>query len=335
MSEEKKMLKVSASPHIKGPATVTGLMAHVLIALIPALFAAVAIFGFRALLLTAFSVAVCVAAEYVTRRLLKRSGSLGDLSAVVTGVLLAFNMPVDVPLWMLAVGDIVAIVVVKQFFGGLGHNFANPAIVGRIVLLVSFPSAMSSFAEPLRWKSGVDAVTGATVLSTLSKLDLSGGASSALQAERLPDMMSMFFGVRGGCIGEVCAFALIIGGVYLMITKVIKPVIPCAFIGTVAVVMLIAGKGSPAFVAYHLMSGGLLLGAFFMATDYVTSPTSFGARLAFGIGCGLVTSVIRLFGSLPEGVSYSILLMNVCAPLLDRIFYPRAFGAEKKRRTAK
>ena len=326
---------VSASPHVKSPDTTTAIMRDVLIALIPAAVTSIAIFGFRALAVICVSVAASELSEYLTRRIFKRTNTLGDLSAAVTGVLLAFNMPVDIPFWMLVIGDVVAIVVVKQFFGGLGHNFANPAIVGRIVLLVSFPSAMSRWAMPLSWKGDADVVTTATPLARIGSLGLESGITGRMEAEGLPTLLNMFLGIRQGCLGEVCAVALLIGGIYLVARRVISPVIPCCFIGTVALFMFIAGRGSLTFTVYELLSGGLLLGSIFMATDYVTSPATFAGRVVFGIGCGLVTSVIRLYGSLPEGVSYAILLMNILSPSIEKLVYPKTFGHPKKEKKAK
>lgn len=321
-----KKLTVSASPHVRSQKTSAGIMLDVIIALVPALIASVVIFGFRALAVTAVCVASSVLGEFVTRKILKRSVTVGDLSAVVTGLLLAFNLPVTIPLWMAAVGALFAIVVVKQFFGGIGQNFVNPAIAGRIVLLVSFPSAMSHWTGAFAWKSGsvTDAVTTATPLRVISE-----GAD-------LPSLADMFLGKRAGCIGETCILALLIGFVYLLVRKIIKPVIPLCFIGTVAVIMLIAGKGDIEYMAYELLSGGLFLGAIFMATDYTTSPVSLKGKIIFAVGCGLITSVIRLFGSLPEGVSYSIIIMNIVTPLIDRWTMPEPFGTvkEKEEKTA-
>ena len=335
MMNEPEKLTVSASPHVKGPATVTGIMFDVIIALCPAAIAGVAVFGLRAALVVAVCVISCVAFEYLSRRIMNKSVTVGDLSAVVTGVLLAFNLPVSVPLWMCVVGSFVSIVIVKQLFGGVGQNFANPAITARIVLLVSFASSMTHFPEP----KSVDAVTSATPLAALAGIDLSGdveGQISALRAaEKLPSYFHMFFGVRQGCIGEVCAVALLIGAGYLIARGVIKIAIPFAYIGTVAVFMLVASRFDLAFTAYELMGGGLILGAFFMATDYATSPVNLKGKIVFGIGCGVLTAVIRLYGSLPEGVSYSILLMNIACPLIEKVTAPSYFGFVKKKKEKK
>ena len=318
-----KKLVVSASPHLRSSATTTRIMLDVIIALMPALAASIAIFGPRVLAVTATTVITAVLSEFLARKAMKRHNTIGDLSAVVTGVILAFNLPVDIPLWMAAVGSVVAIVVVKQFFGGIGQNFANPAIAARIILLISFAKAMGSWTAPLSWRT--DAVSTATPLANITSGNM----------EALPSLTEMFIGLRGGCLGETCAAALILGGLYLIIRKVISPAIPLSFIGTVAVVMLIAGKGDFEYVAYQLMGGGLLLGAFFMATDYSTSPINTKGRIIFGIGCGLLTSLIRLFGSLPEGVSFAILIMNLLVPLIEMATTPKPFGTPKKEKKAK
>lgn len=327
-------LTVSASPHVRSADTVTGIMGDVIISLIPALVTSVFLYGFNALLIIAVCVISCVGFEYLSRKILKRDNTIGDLSAVVTGILLAFNLPSTIPWWMAVIGSFAAIVIVKQCFGGIGQNFVNPAIAGRIILLVSFSSAMTDWVQPLQWKDTVDAVTTATPLARLSAIDLSGNIASQIAADsELPSLLKMLFGIREGCLGEGCAVALIAGGIYLIARKVIKPVIPLTFIGTVAVIMLIAGKGDLTFVAYELLSGGLLLGAIFMATDYATTPINTKGKIIFGIGCGIITSVIRLFGSLPEGVSYSIILMNILVPHIETLTRPKPFGFVKEKKS--
>ena len=323
-----KKLLVSASPHIHSPETTTGVMGDVLISLLPALVMAVVWFGSRALVLTAVCIGTAVLAEWLSRRVMKRPNTLGDLSAVVTGLILALNLPASLPLWMAAIGSVVAIVVVKQMFGGIGQNFVNPAMTARIILMVSFPTAMARWTAPLMSAWSADAVTTATPMASLAAS--SGGNLSA----DLPSLWRMLVGYHGGSMGEVCALALLVGGVYLIIRRVISPIIPAAYIGTVAVWMLAAGRGDLRFVAYELLGGGLLLGAFFMATDYATSPITAKGKWIFGIGCGVITSVIRLYGSLPEGVSFSIILMNILVPHIERLTLPRAFGAEKKKKEA-
>ena len=314
-----KKLTVSASPHVRSAQTVSGIMLNVIIALIPALAASVWLFGLRVLLVCAVTVSVSVLSEYIARKVMKRHNTIGDLSAVVTGLILAFNLPVSIPLWMAAIGSVIAIVVAKQFFGGIGQNFVNPAIAGRIILMVSFPAAMTTWTAPFAYKSTQGTITTATPL--------------AAEESELPSLLKMFLGMRGGSLGETCAAALIIGGLYLIIRKIISPSIPLSFIGTVAVIMLIAGKGDLSFVAYQLLSGGLMLGAFFMATDYATSPINFKGKIIFGIGCGIITSMIRLFGSLPEGVSFAIILMNILVPHIENLTTPKPFGTAKEKKS--
>lgn len=318
-----KMLTVSASPHVRSTATTTRIMLDVIIALMPALIASVFFFGPRTLLVTAVSVTSAILAEYASRKIMKRHVTIGDLSAIVTGLLLAFNLPSTIPLWMAALGSIIAIVVVKQFFGGIGQNFANPAIVGRIVLLLSFGTYMTSWVAPLSWQT--DAISTATALATLKNGVVDG----------LPSLGEMFLGLRAGCIGETSALALLAGGIYLVLRKVISPAIPLSYIGTVAAAMLIKGKGDPAFLAYELMSGGLLLGAIFMATDYSTSPINFKGKIIFGIGCGLITALIRIFAPMAEGVSFSILIMNFLVPYIEKATIPKPFGTPKKEKKEK
>lgn len=332
MSEEKRLLNVSASPHFRSNDTVTGIMLDVIIAMIPSLLASAYIFGLRVLLVTAVSVVSCVGFEFISRKVMKRHNTLADLSAVVTGMLLAFNLPVDIPLAMVVIGAAVAIIVAKQFFGGIGQNFVNPALVGRIVLMVSFPVYMSNYGMPFAWQhKGVDIVTTATPLSVIGNI----ADKSAVTGEGLPSLVYMFLGIRQGSIGEVCAIALIFGFIYLLIRRVIKPTIPLCFVGTVALIMLIAGKGNLTFVGYEVLSGGLLLGAIFMATDYTTSPVNFKGQVIFAIGCGLITSVIRLFGSLPEGVSFSIIIMNILVPQIEKFTTPKPFGTVKEKKQKK
>ncbi len=330
-----KKLTVGASPHIRSSVTSTGIMLDVILALIPAFFAAIVFFGPRVLAVTAVTVGTCLLSEYFARKAMKRPGTLGDLSAVVTGVILAFNLPVSIPLWMAGIGSVVAIVVVKQFFGGIGMNFVNPALMARIVLTVSFPSAMSTWTSAFAWRGDVEAVTTASPLAHLNSLFASGGVENLAGVQGMPTMTQMFFGQRSGSLGEVCAAALLMGGLFLIIRGVISLAIPFTYIGTVAVIMLIAGKGDLTFVAYHLMGGGLLLGAIFMATDYTTSPVNIKGKIIFGIGCGLLTAAIRLFGSMPEGVSFSIIIMNILVPHIEHLTTPKPFGTPKKVREKK
>ena len=304
-------LIVSPSPHIRDNATTSTIMRDVLIGLAPAMIAAVVIFGFRALLMTAVCVAACIIFEYGTERILGRENTISDLSAVVTGVILSFNLPVQLPLWMAVVGCFFAIVIVKQLFGGIGNNFANPAIAARIFLLLSFSQPMTTWLQ-VEGGRAVQGVYGATPLALISAGDTAN----------LPSVMEMLLGTRGGCMGETCAIALILGGVYMIWTKVITPTIPLAFIGGVFVLSLLFGVNP----VYELLGGGLMLGAFFMATDYTTSPITEKGKIIFGLGCALITMVIRVFGSYPEGVSYSILLMNIITPHINRMVRNKAFG---------
>ncbi|MEG2097372.1 MAG: RnfABCDGE type electron transport complex subunit D [Pseudoflavonifractor sp.] len=303
-----KLLAVSSSPHIRDSANTQTIMRDVLIALLPALVASVIIFGFRALLVTIVCIVAAVASEFIFEKGVKRPVTISDLSAVVTGTLLAFCLPVSVPLWIAGLGSVIAIVVVKQLFGGIGHNFANPAITARIVLLISFGTEMSAWT--------VDGVASATPLATLV-----GGAAGAL-----PSLPEMFLGNHAGSLGETCALALLIGLVYLLVRKVISWHIPVAFIGTVALFSLVAGQNTP----YQLMAGGLLLGAIFMATDYSTCPLTTTGKLIYGVGCGLLTMIIRIWGSNPEGVSYAILLMNILTPHINHLTAHKPLGGATK-----
>ena len=323
-----KKLTVSASPHVRSSETTTGIMLDVIISLVPALIMSIVYFGTRALALAAVTIGSAVLAEYVSRKVMKRKGTLGDLSAVVTGLILALNLPSTLPLWMGAIGSVVAIVVVKQMFGGIGQNFVNPAMTARIILMVSFPTAMAKWVAPFTNGWAADAVTTATPMASLAAAK--GGDLSL--AGDLPSLTQMLIGYHGGSMGEVCSLALLAGALYLLLRRVISPAIPFSFIGTVAVCMLIAGKGNLQFLAYELLGGGLFLGAFFMATDYTTSPLNLKGRIIFGIGCGLITSVIRIFGSLPEGVSFSIILMNNLVPHIERLTTSKPFGFVKEKK---
>ncbi|HOO05019.1 MAG: RnfABCDGE type electron transport complex subunit D [Ruminococcus sp.] len=311
-------LIVSPSPHDENYVKTSTIMLNVIIALIPALAAGCYFFGLRALLLTAVCIVSCVAFEYGCRKLMKRDNTIGDLSAVVTGLILAMNLPVTLPLWMAVIGSFVAIVIVKQLFGGIGQNFANPAITARIVLMVSFPSAMTNWVLPLWYKEGTDAVTGATPLV----LDSFRGTT---EEHLMPSYMDLFLGKVGGCLGETCALALLIGGLYLAARKIINLAAPVSFIGSLFLLSWISG-GDP---VYQILAGGVFLGAFFMATDYATTPISTKGKIVFGLGCGIITFVIRRFGSYPEGVSFSILLMNVLTPYIEQMTRTKVFGAKE------
>ncbi len=301
---------IEPSPHIKSSVTTQKVMLNVIVALLPAVVAGTVIFGLRALLLVVQCATFCVLSEYLFNIITKRKQTISDLSAVVTGVLLGLNLPVSLPIYMAAIGSVAAIVVVKQFFGGIGQNFANPAITGRIVLMLSFASQMTTWYEPFWYCSGTDAVATATPLAMDSGL---------------PSYFDMFMGLRAGCIGETCTAAILLGGIYLIALKIINPVTPFAFIGTVALCTFISGGD----VLMEIMAGGLMLGAFFMATDYATTPLTTKGKLIFGIGCGLITFLIREFGTYPEGVSYSILIMNIVTPQIDKLTMNKPFGVKK------
>ncbi len=322
-----QMKTVSSSPHIRASITTSSVMRDVCIALLPALVASVIFFGVRALYLTVLSVLFCVGFEYLWQRILKKPITVSDGTAFVTGMLLALNMPVTAPWWLLLVGAFVAIVIAKQFFGGVGNNFINPALAGRAFLLASWPVLMTRWAEP--FKTGFfipsDLVSSATPLAILKNPE----------AGTLPELSDLFFGNIGGCLGETSALALLLGGIYLVARKVISPRIPLAYILTVAVLTFIfpnSGLSATESMLRNVLSGGLMLGAIFMATDYVTSPITKRGQIIMGLGCGILTFVIRRFGGYPEGITYAILLMNVATPLIDRWTRPVPFGVKKERR---
>ena len=335
--ELKNKLTVSASPHVKSPETTTGIMLDVIIALIPAGVAAIFVFGLRALAIIATAVISCVLAEFLSRKAMKRDQTIGDLSAVVTGLLLAYNLPATMPLWEVVLGSVIAIVVVKQMFGGIGQNFVNPALLARIVLMSAFPARMSAsaFADTNKIGWAADVTTGATPLTSSIVEAVKSGAEATADGIAVPTLTEMFVGTISGCIGEVSALALLLGGVYLIIRKVISPIIPVAYIGTVAIIMAIAFKFDMYAVAYELLAGGLMLGAIFMATDYTTSPITKNGKWIYGICAGLLTCLIRLFGSLPEGVSFSIIIMNILVPHIENATKPRIFGTVKEKKEKK
>ena len=311
---------VSSSPHFQSKDTTQTLMLDVILALTPAMIASVIIFGFRAAVIILTTVASCILSEYISRRVMKRRQTVGDLSCVVTGVLLAMNLPVSISPIIAAFGGVIAIVVVKQMFGGIGQNFVNPALTARIILMNSFPAKMTAWTAPMD-HSFSDAMTTATPLGVLSE-----GTGAVL-----PSYLDMFLGNTGGCLGETCALALILGGIYLVARHVISPVIPVTYLATAAVLSALLGRDP----LMDILSGGLLLGAIFMATDYTTSPTTPLGKAVFAVGCGIITFVIRKFGSLPEGVSYSILLMNILVPHINRFTLSKPFGFEKVKEAAK
>lgn len=327
------ILTVSPSPHIRSGISTQKIMLAVIAALIPAIIAGTIVFGPRALLMIIFCAMVSMMTELVCCVLMKKEGTISDGSAMLTGVLLALNLPVTLPFWQAAIGCIFAIAVVKQLFGGLGCNFANPAITGRIFLLLSVGSDMTTWVKPFYYidapalgffessgSAALDGLTGATPLA-------SGDAG----------LLELFLGNVGGSIGETSALALLIGGIFLIITKIISPVTPISYLGSLAVltfIKILVTGGDMTEVPYALLSGGVILGAFFMATDYVTTPITAKGKLIFGIGCGILTFVIREFASMPEGCSFSILLMNLLTPYIDKFTKTKPIGGKSERRMA-
>ena len=318
-------LTISSSPHAHGKTTTRTIMFDVLLALCPALAASLVLFGLRALTVTAVSAGACVFFEYIYRKLMKLDDTTWDMSAMVTGVLLAFVCPVTIPYWTIILGDLFAIVLVKQLFGGIGKNFVNPALAGR-AFMFSWPVLMSTwvkvgFDNAAGIFSTADAVTAATPLANMHQ---------GIMCEE--SVLDLFLGNVGGCIGETSAVALLIGFAYLLLKKVISPRIPLAYIGTVAVLAFLFPMGNEplTWMGAQVFGGGLMLGAIFMATDYVTSPVTKLGQVIFGVGCGVLTIAIRYFGGYNEGVSYAILVMNACVVLLDRLGRPTKYGAPKK-----
>ena len=310
---------VSSSPHIRTADTTPRIMLDVLIALLPTSIAGCIIFGWRALLVLAVCVASSVLSEFVFNKIVKKEQTIGDLSAVVTGLLLGLNLHAKAPIWQCVIGSVFAIIVVKCLFGGLGANFANPAITGRIFLLICFAGTIGGGANILTdVKEGAELVTSATPLGTLNQGSVEG----------VPSLLDMFLGRNAGAIGEVSAIALLIGFVYLVVRRVIHFETPLVFIGTVFLGAMII-TGSPLLALYHVLAGGVLLGAIFMATDYVTTPITRSGKMIFCVGAGLITVLIRFYGSYPEGVSFSILLMNILSPYIEKWTAPHALGGKK------
>ena len=321
-------LQVTSSPHLRTSQDTRSIMLDVIIALVPAFLISIYYFGPRSIALTLFSCLACVLLEYLYQRLMKKPITIGDCSAAVTGLLLAMNVPVSLPYWIILVGDFFAIIIVKQLFGGLGKNFMNPALAAR-AFLFSWPTAMSTFPAPFSYVPIIqttDAVSAATPLSV-----------TYLKSGILPtgdiSLMKLLLGEYPGALGETCSLLLLIGGLYLVIRKVITPRIPLVYLGTVAVITFLtpaAGCTNLEWMLCHLLSGGLMLGAIFMATDYVTSPSTPRGQWLYAIGCGALTVFIRYFGTYPEGVTYSILVMNACTWLFDKAGQPRRYGVPRK-----
>ncbi|MBQ1958956.1 MAG: RnfABCDGE type electron transport complex subunit D [Firmicutes bacterium] len=311
-------LVVSSAPHIVSPMDTSKIMLMVIIGLLPSLLVSTYVFGFRAIILSAVCVIASVGFEWVWNVLMKRPQTAGDLSAAVTGLLIAFNVPSGLPYWIAILGCFVAIIVVKQLFGGVGKNLVNPAITARVVLFISYATEMTTWTLP---RMAADATSTATPLGVLAE----GGT--------LPTNMQMFLGFIGGSMGEVSAVALLLGGLFLIWKKIISPIIPACFIGTVFVFAFIyytaTGGDALQMAVFHVLAGGVMLGAFFMATDYVTSPLLPMGKVIFGIGCGLITMIIRIWGQYPEGVSFSILLMNCLTPLINNFCEKRMYGGAK------
>ena len=302
---------VSTSPHLHRNITSAKIMRDVCVALLPALIASIAVFGAQSMLVTVVCVSAAIFSEALYEKICKLPNTIGDSSAIVTGLLVAFNLPVSIPLWQAALGSVVAIVLVKQLFGGLGRNFANPAIVGRIFLFLSFSKTMTNWTFP-------DAVSTATPLALMRAGDMAS----------LPSMLDMFLGNRAGCLGEASVLALLAGGIYMLVRKIITWHTPVAFIGTVFILSWLIG-GDLNYAVYQIMAGGLMLGAIFMATDYVTTPQTELGRLVFGFGCGLLTVMIRQWGSYAEGVSFAILFMNILTPYINKWTRHKPFGGVK------
>lgn len=310
-------LLISSSPHLRTDEDISRIMKDVVIALLPATLASVYYFRMGAAMVIISAILGAVLSEAAMQKIMGKEVTINDYSAVVTGLLLAFNIPASAPLWLPFVGSVFAIVIVKQIFGGLGHNFMNPALAARAMLLASWPVEMTSWVTP-----GADAVSTATPLGVL----MEQGKTAALDF----NIMDLLVGNVGGCIGETSALLLILGGVYLMYRKVITYVIPAYYVGTVGVLTLLIGGFDFKYMIFHVLAGGLMMGAFYMATDYASSPVTPKGQIIYAVGCGILTTVIRVYGGYPEGVSYSILLMNVAAPLIEKYTSPKVFGEVAK-----
>ena len=329
------MLKISTTPHIFSPVTTQSLMRDVLIALTPAIIVALLMFGIGALKVLLTSVAACVMFEYlIPRYLLKTANTIRDCSAMITGVLLAFNLPSSMPAWMILVGAFVAIGITKMAFGGLGKNIFNPALAGRVFLFISFPVQMTTWPKPdfLNFMN-IDAETAPTTLNILKHINDTGSAAFRNAASSLPDYGQMLIGNMGGCLGEVSALALVLGLLYLLWRRVITWHIPFYYVSTFFLLTAVTWLNTDDIrfePVTHLLSGGLLLGAFFMATDYVTTPMTRKGQVIFAVGCGILTYVIRFYSAYPEGVSFAILIMNAFVPLIDKLTPQRVYGTRRR-----
>jgi len=311
---------VSASPHLRSRLDTGAVMRLVCVSLLPSVLASFYIFGAKALLVVVVSVLTCVLTELLCNRVFRKEITVTDFSAVVTGILFAFTLPPTIPLWMVSIGSFLAIFVVKQLFGGLGYNIFNPALAARAILLASWPVALTTWVMPIKSVLAVDAVTAATPLGIIKEASGAGDATHSAYS-----YLDLFLGNVPGSLGETCKIALLLGAILLFVFKIIDWRIPFTFIGTVTVLSIPMGRDPLAAV----LSGGLILGAFFMATDLVTSPITRGGKILFGVGCGVLTSLIRSYGGFPEGVCYSILFMNCLTPLIDKYVQPRVFGTKR------
>lgn len=339
----KNLLTVSPSPHVHGHWSVSKIMNGVVLAMLPAVLVSFWFFGLDAIKVMFISIASCIAFEYLIQKfLIKGPVTINDSSAIVTGILLGFNLPAGIPVWMLIIGALVAIGMGKMTFGGLGKNPFNPALVGRVFLLISFPVDMTTWPKPNPIFGGqiLDAVTGPTPLGVLKeglRKTLADGThptvEQVMQSSDMPDYVNMLLGNMGGSLGEISAIALLIGGIYMLARKIITWHIPVSFLGSVVVfsgIMWLADPTKYVDPVFHIITGGMLLGVFFMATDMVTSPMSAKGMLIFGAGCGILTILIRVYGAYPEGVSFAILIMNAFVPLLNNAFKPKRFGVVKQ-----
>lgn len=311
--QSEKLYRVSLAPYLRSKSTTQKMMLDVIIAMLPALAASIYFFGMNALMLTVVSVISCVVAEVFMQKLFKKKVTVSDLSAVITGILLAFNLPASAPWWMPVYGGFFAICIVKQIFGGIGSNFMNPALAARAAIMASWPGLITNYITP-------DGVASATPLQ-LMKAGTTG---------ELPSLMDMAIGNIGGVIGETCSILLVLGGIYLIVKKVIDWKIPCLYILTTTVLLAAFGVDI-SLLPYHILGGGLILGAFFMATDFVTCPVTPNGRIIFAIGCGIITAIIRVYGGMAEGVSYAIILMNTATPLIESLTTPKVFGEVKSK----